>query len=128
MLKGQRARTLGHFCSCLRPRGAYAQEMFVELNDSCLSSSPRFHVCPECRNLHKSQPAEDTVFESAFVLPASPQSFAEVQILPTGAKLSSRSRDGHASHAQSRSTRFLAEVCLLACLLAWIITDRIIDP
>ncbi|CAE7420883.1 pikAI [Symbiodinium sp. CCMP2456] len=59
--------------------GSFAQEMFVELND--------------------------TVFESAFVLSASSQSFAEVQILPTGAKLSSRSRDGHALHAQSRSTR-----------------------
>lgn len=59
--------------------GSYAQEMFVELTD--------------------------TVFESAFVLSASSQAHAEVQILPTGAKLSSRSGDGHASHAQSQSTR-----------------------
>ncbi|CAE7840888.1 pikAII [Symbiodinium sp. CCMP2592] len=47
----------------------------------------------------------DTVFESAFVLSASSQAHAEVQILPTGAKLSSRSGDGHTSHAQSQSTR-----------------------
>ena len=66
------------------------------------------------------QSAEDTVFESAFVLSASSQAHAEVQILPTGAKLSSRSGDGHASHAQSQSTRFSVAVRMRGLLACWL--------